>query len=152
MDLDFDSPAAHGLRHYVRLVAAELGLTGDSSLVQLEPPANAYLALDDRLARFPGRDLALIWDEEHGWALAVETHSGEDLIVQRRLGGDVLPPPRVVGQFARSSQDHALSGLPTLPVLRNSDDRDDLEARLVDYLPDLTTTAGTAGRRAVWPP
>jgi hypothetical protein len=142
MELEFDSPAAYGLRHYVHLVAKELGLTGESSFVQLEAPANAYIALDDRLPRFPGRDLALIWDEEHGWAIAVETHSAEDLIVQACLGHDVLPPPRVVAQFARSSH-NAPPGQSVLPVLRHRDDRDDLEARLAGYLPHVSTT--TAG-------
>jgi hypothetical protein len=61
MDLDFDSPAANGLRRYIRLVSDELALTGESSCVQLEPPAHAYLAVDGRLKSFPTRDLALIW-------------------------------------------------------------------------------------------
>jgi hypothetical protein len=143
MDLEFDSPAAHGLRAYVHLVAGELGLTGESSFVQLEPPANAYLALDDRLPRFPGRDLALIWDEQHGWALAVETHSSEDLIILSCLGNDVLPPPRVVAQFARDSHGDEVPSQPVLPVLRNIDDCDDLGTRLAAYVPDVITTTAT---------
>jgi hypothetical protein len=49
MDLEFDFLAAQGLSRYVRLVAEELGLTGDCSFVQLAPPVNAYLAVDGRL-------------------------------------------------------------------------------------------------------
>jgi hypothetical protein len=98
MDLDFDGPAARGLRHYVRLVAGELGLTGESWTVHLEVPASAYIALDRRLPEFPERDTALLWHEHHGWALALENGGGRDLDVVTYVGAEVLPPPGVVGQ------------------------------------------------------
>ena len=66
MELDFDDAVTWGLRGYVRRVTAELGLTGECSYVQSEQPATAYLALDGRLPGFPDRDVALLWDEEHG--------------------------------------------------------------------------------------
>ncbi|MGV9301451.1 DUF6292 family protein, partial [Amycolatopsis sp. NPDC003676] len=31
----------------------------------------AYVALDGHLPAYPGRDVALLWDEIHGWAAAV---------------------------------------------------------------------------------
>ncbi|WP_433261985.1 DUF6292 family protein [Actinosynnema sp. CS-041913] len=101
MDLDFDDVMTWGLRGYVQLVTAELGLSGECSYVQGDRPATAYLALDGRLPGFPERDVALLWDEREGWSAAVETHSGEDLIVQAHLRGDVLPPPRVVADWVR---------------------------------------------------
>ena len=131
MDLDFDSPAANGLRRYIRLVADELGLTGESSYVQLEPPAHAYLAVDGRFKSFPARDVALLWDEEHGWAAGVETHSGEDVMVLAYLGKDVLPAPRTVARFVRSLSGEA--GPVEPPAFRRPGDHDDLETRLAAY-------------------
>jgi hypothetical protein len=101
MELDFDDAVTWGLRGYVRRVTEELGLSGECSYVQAERPAGAYLALDGRLPGFPDRDVALLWDEESGWSAAVETHSGEDVIVQAQFGPDVVPPPAAVARWAR---------------------------------------------------
>ncbi|MFI9011150.1 DUF6292 family protein [Actinosynnema sp. NPDC053489] len=101
MELDFDDAVGRGLRGYVRLVTEELGLTGECSYVQADGPATAYLALDGRLPGFPDRDVALLWDEAHGWSAAVETHSGEDVIVQAYFGQELLPPPGAVARWVR---------------------------------------------------
>ncbi|ROP34899.1 DUF6292 family protein [Saccharothrix texasensis] len=101
MELDFDDAVTWGLRGYVRRVTEELGLTGECSYVQAERPAGAYLALDGRLPGAPDRDVALVWDEEHGWSAAIETHSGEDVLVQAHFGPDLLPPPRAVARWVR---------------------------------------------------
>jgi len=58
--------------------------------VQLGPPVEAYLALDHRLSSHPDRDVALLWDEEHGWALGIETHGGADVTVLSYVGEHVL--------------------------------------------------------------
>jgi hypothetical protein len=130
VDLEFDSPAARGLREYVRLVAAALGLRGQSWLVQLEPPANVYIALDDRLPRHPSRDVALIWDEERGWALELEPGRDEELCVLGYLGDDVLPAPDAVASAVRQS----FVEVPNRPpVFRAAADDDDLPARLTAY-------------------
>ncbi|MET7998266.1 DUF6292 family protein [Amycolatopsis sp. NPDC005232] len=42
-----------------------------------------------------------MWDEERRWAAAIETRSGEDLIVVRYLGTAVAPQPAEVGWFRR---------------------------------------------------
>lgn len=133
MHLEFGSLTAQGLLHYVRLVADALGLAGDSSFVQLEPRANAYLALDGRLPLFPAHDVALTWDEVHGWAGGIEAHSGEDLILLAYLGTDVLPLPQVVARFARGVLSGELPDRPEAPNLRAVDDTDDLQARLAGY-------------------
>jgi hypothetical protein len=99
MELDFDDDLPTGLRGYVRLVTGELGLTGECSYVHDEP-TGAYLALDGRLPGFPDRDVALVWDEDSGWSVAVETHSGEDLIVHAYFGPEVLPAPEAVARWA----------------------------------------------------
>ncbi|HET9139345.1 DUF6292 family protein [Actinophytocola sp.] len=134
MDLEFEAIPARGLHRYVRLVADALGLAGEGWYVQVErPAATVYLPLQDRMARYPGRDVALLWDEEYGWALAVESHSGEDLLVLAYLGNDVLPAPRVVAQFAARIMAGADPGPVTPPRLRRADDVDDLARRLAGY-------------------
>ncbi|WP_311771488.1 DUF6292 family protein [Actinophytocola algeriensis] len=45
--------------------------------------------------------MALLWEERHGWSAAIETHSGEDLLVVAYLGRDVLPAPAVVAAWVR---------------------------------------------------
>ncbi|MET0234485.1 MAG: DUF6292 family protein [Kibdelosporangium sp.] len=144
MDLAFDSSAANGLRHYVRLVAVELGLTGESSYIQLDPPAHVYMAVDGRLKSFPARDVALLWDEEDGWSVGVETHSGEDLMVLAYMGGDVLPAPRQVARFVRGLGGDRLPGQIDPPAFRAAGDDDDLESRLAAY-------AGFALVTSTWP-
>ncbi|MCE6997150.1 DUF6292 family protein [Saccharothrix sp. S26] len=99
MELDFDDALTLGLRGYVRRVTEELGLSGECSYVQAERPATAYLALEGRLPGFPDRDVALLWDEERGWSAAVETHSGEDVLVQAHFGPDVVPSPKAVARW-----------------------------------------------------
>ncbi|GGP68763.1 DUF6292 family protein [Saccharothrix coeruleofusca] len=101
MELEFDDAKVRGLRGYVRQVTEELGLSGESSFVQVERPVGAYLALDGRLPGFPDRDVALLWEEDLGWSAAVETHSGEDLLVQAYFGPDTTPSPRAVARWVR---------------------------------------------------
>ncbi|ONI80107.1 hypothetical protein ALI22I_42550 [Saccharothrix sp. ALI-22-I] len=101
MELEFDDAMTWGLRGYVRLVAEALDLTGDCWYVSSERPATTYLAVEGALPGFPDRDVALLWDEESGWSAAVETHSGEDLIVQARFGAQILPSPRAVARWVR---------------------------------------------------
>ncbi|MGW5051580.1 DUF6292 family protein [Actinokineospora sp. NPDC004072] len=90
-----------GLRGYLAEVGGLLGIGLESCAVDLGPPLAAYLALDQRLPGHPDRDTALLWDERRGWSAAVETHSGEDLIVVACLGDDPLPPPAAVARFLR---------------------------------------------------
>ena len=73
MELDFDDSAVRDLERYVRLVTEALELRGESSYVHAGDPANAYIALDGRLHHFPDSDVALLWDEQHGWSAAIET-------------------------------------------------------------------------------
>ena len=86
----------------MRLVADTLGLRGGGWFVQLEAPVTAYVALQRRLAEYPGNDLALSWDEETGWGLAVESNHGE-LAVVGYLAGEVLPPPELVGRLVEAA-------------------------------------------------
>ncbi|WP_024877420.1 DUF6292 family protein [Saccharomonospora piscinae] len=100
MDWEMGStdPMVGGLRTYVRSVVETLGMSGDSSYVQSEP-LSLYLAVDGHLPGYPHRDVALLWDERCGWAGALETGCGEDLIVVSYLGDDPLPAPEVVASY-----------------------------------------------------
>lgn len=101
MELHFDDSVIRGLRHYVQLVSHALGLRGECSYLHTEEPASAYIALDGELDDFPGQDVALLWDENHGWSTAIETHSGADLLVVAYLGQDLLPPPETVAAWTK---------------------------------------------------
>ncbi len=134
--MELRSRTSSGLRRYVGLVTEELGYTGHACHVQTEAPANGYLPLDERTPAFPGRDVALLWDERHGWCGAIETASGEDLIVVSYLGVDVLPAPRVVARFARDLIAGRGPGQAEPPAFRDIDADDDLAERLAAYAPE----------------
>lgn len=120
MYFDFDDGRARLLRDYVGLVGEALGLTGECSYVEVERPSSAYLALDGALPCFPDWDVALLWHEEHGWALAVEPDSAEDPVVLACMGGEPLPSPRAVADWASGYLRDALSAAPP-PVGTSAD-------------------------------
>jgi hypothetical protein len=133
--IDTDFGFIPGLRDYLTAVGAAVGVGAESCTMDIDTPVSAYLALDWRLDRFPDRDLALLWDECHGWAAAVETHSGEDLIALAYLGGDdVLPEPQVVARFLADlgANNHTVDR-PRPPAPRHADDHDVLANRLRAY-------------------
>jgi hypothetical protein len=81
-------------------VAVGVGAGIEQWCCRREHPLEAYIALDRTVPRFPGREVALLWEETCGWALAVETRSGEDLIVLGYLGEHAVPTPDAVADFA----------------------------------------------------
>lgn len=117
------------LTSYVTGTAKALGLGAGAVTVDVTTvPASACVALDWRLRRHPGRDLALIWDEVHGWAATIETACGEDMIVLAYLGGpDVLPDARHVVRFLaalRGGDEPPPGG--AVPVLRTGGRHEEL--------------------------
>ncbi|HUQ62039.1 DUF6292 family protein [Lentzea sp.] len=98
-DIDFDDSVDRRTRQYVREVVAGLGLLGDSSFVETQPRAAAYVALDGRLPEFPDHDVALLWNELTGWSVAVEDRLG-DLVELVRQGGNPRPAPAAVVSWA----------------------------------------------------
>lgn len=100
---DYDERAEWGLRRYVCRIATTLGLGPESVCCELAGSPNGYLALDGRLPGYPDRDVALIWDDVHGWGLACEGESDRDLVMVCYLGEDVLPEPARVVTFARAA-------------------------------------------------
>lgn len=119
MDVDFDDTAGLGLRRYVHLVTEALGMTGECSYVDVERPLEAYIALEGRLTGFPDWDLALLWNEDRGWAVAVEADSGEDLLVLAHKGGDLVPPPQAVADWTRAflRDGHGGGSTPAVPAV-----------------------------------
>ncbi|MGW4057635.1 DUF6292 family protein [Amycolatopsis sp. NPDC004747] len=112
--IDRDHGLRSGLTGYLAAVSAAVGVGEESCTVDLDAPASAYIALDVRLPRHPGRDMALLWDERHGWAFAMETHSGEDLLVLAYLGGELVPGPARVRGFVAAVR--SAGGAPCTPV------------------------------------
>lgn len=150
MELETEGRAARGLRRYLGLVAEKLGVGGAVS-VQLEEPVSAYIPLDGRLRRFPDHDVALVWDEEDGWAVGIETDAGSPVVVLSYLGEDVLPAPRVVARFVLDVFGERFPGRPDRPRLRPVEPADDLMRRLTQYAPKTLpftvpgTVAATGG-------
>ena len=107
---------ALGLRQYLLAVAGLLD--APAWFCEVDVPANAYVALDQRIPRYPDLDTALVWDERDGWAAAVESASGEDLVVLAYLGEDVLPPPAAVVAFVRELYADGYPGRPDPPCFR----------------------------------
>ncbi|WP_447002791.1 DUF6292 family protein [Saccharothrix isguenensis] len=132
-DLDFDNTPARGLERYVRAVAAELGLVSDCSAADPGPPATAYLAVEGAVPSLPGQDVSLLWDEEFGWAGAVETCSGEPPVVIAYLRGDVLPETAEVAAFVAALLRGDHPGDPRPVRLRAYGAADDLMDRLSGY-------------------
>lgn len=119
-----------GLRGYVAAVARAVGVGPESCTVDEGTPVAAYIALDRRLARFPDHDLALVWDEAHGWAAAIEDADGATVLAY--LGGEVLPGPlAVVGFLAAVRADDPDAGTLEAPALREPGDHGELLAALV---------------------
>jgi uncharacterized protein DUF6292 len=105
-----------GLRGYVDRVAAALGVGPESCAIDPQPPVSAYVALDVRLPHQPERDVALLWDQRHGWSACVETHSGEDLIVVAYHGPDLLPAPAAIEAFLHALAAGRPAGRPDPPT------------------------------------
>lgn len=119
-------PALTALRAYLADVTSELGVGLESCTVDHDVPVSAYVALDERLPGYPDHDVALLWDEVHGWSAAIET-AADGLTTIRHLGGTVVPPPRQVARFvsALRADDHGIGHLEPVP-LRDPSDLDDL--------------------------
>jgi hypothetical protein len=130
---DVEYHFARGLRAYLARVARAVGVGFESCSLDLDVPASGYVALDRVLPDLPGHDLALIWDEVHGWSAVVEPAGGGAAKLLAYLGGpDVLPPPRAVARFLEVLRVAGpLPGAFRPPVFREAGHHEDL----VDWLP-----------------
>jgi hypothetical protein len=129
---DIEYHFARGLRAYVARVARAVGVGFESCSLNLGVPSSGYVALDRALPGLTGHDLALIWDEVHGWSAVVEPAAGGAAKVLAYLGGtEVLPAPRAVARFLetlRAAGPPAGSFRP--PVFRTAGHHEDLVDRL----------------------
>jgi hypothetical protein len=116
------------LRGYVGAVARAVGVGLESCSFDTGSPAAAYVALDRRLDRFPDHDLALVWDEVHGWAAAIEPPSGGAGTTIAHLGREATPEPRAVVRFLAAVRAGDPAGTPDAPVLRTAGDHERLLA------------------------
>lgn len=126
--------AARGLCNYLRHVCRSLEIGPEASCWDVDDRATAYVALDGRLPGYPDHDLALVWDEENGWAAALETKSGDDIIVLCYLGWDVLAPPSTVVEFVTALRADGYPGRPDPPGLRVALADDGFYDRLYEYV------------------
>ncbi len=99
MNVDPDSLTARGLTRYVDSVAAALAMPRHAVHHEVSELSSAYLALHRRSPVFPELDLMLLWDERHGWSVALETAPADDPVVLAYLGGDVLAEADEVHRF-----------------------------------------------------
>lgn len=90
---------AFGLAGYVRAVAAAVGVPQQAAAWELGDRPAAYLALPDRCADHPERDLMLIWSAQRGWKICLENTAHQPSAVVARLGMRVVATPAEVGQF-----------------------------------------------------
>jgi hypothetical protein len=122
--------ATCGLNRYIDFVAAAVAATDTCVITTV--PVNAYIPLPVRQPSFPDVELALSWDELHGWAVALEATVG-DLIVLSYLGQDILPAPTVVARFLDEVLTWTYPGTHEPPPLRVAGDTEELEGRLTKY-------------------
>jgi hypothetical protein len=122
--------AEQGFRGYVQVIANELGVRPEDVRHGPRPLASACLALRERLPGFARRDVAVVWDARHGWAVGVETSSGEDLIMLAYLGENLLPEPSEVVVFVKTLLTGQRSGQLKPPIVRSCDPGD----RLASYV------------------
>lgn len=122
-----------GLAGYVRAVASAVGVPFEATEFEISDTATAYLALNVRWILRPSRDLMLLWDELHGWSVAVETTPGESSVVLGYFGGDdVVPAPQAVARFVAVLINGP--GRPSsCPIFSATDDRAELARRLTRY-------------------
>ncbi|WP_340684102.1 DUF6292 family protein [Amycolatopsis coloradensis] len=152
MILEDHGAPARGLRRYVGAVAQALDLDWSGWWVRLDPPVNAYVAIESRLPRFPTRDVALLWDEEHGWSVAVESLCGEELVVLSYAGKNILPPSCAVARFLTCMFRGQYPGQFTPPAFRRAGAIDDMPERLARYAqpsgtPPITGQSAAGGCR-----
>lgn len=133
VDKQWPETAARGLRRYVQLVAEAVGSGPNAWCCEVDARPTAYIAIEGRVPRYPGRDVALLWDARNGWAAGIETASTEDLIIVAYLGNDVLPAPRLIARQVDELLAGAMVEVPEPPYFRIRGADDGLGERLADY-------------------
>ncbi|GAB2965569.1 DUF6292 family protein [Saccharothrix stipae] len=125
--MDDSAQISLGLARYVQAVAEEIGVPPEGTEFEVSDTATAYLGLEG-----PGRDLMLLWNEQRGWSIAVETDPTEKPLTIAHLGQPLVPPPNAVARFV----DDVLAGkdIGAEPEFGTESDRHRLADRLSAYL------------------
>lgn len=92
---EFEPPTSQEFRAYVDAVADAVGAGPDERYCRTDEVYAAYIVVPRMDRRFPGREVALMWDSG-GWALGFETSSGEDMIILGSTSGRPVPAPSAV--------------------------------------------------------
>ena len=130
MNVDPDSLTARGLSRYVYSVAAALMVPRHAVHHEVSELSSAYLALPRRSPAFPELDLMLLWDERHGWSVALETAPADGPVVLAYLGGDVLAEADEVHRFVQDVIAGKCPGQPEPPPALDADQAEELVWRL----------------------
>jgi hypothetical protein len=97
---DLNRALERGLDGYVREVAAAVGIPAEGTTVEISDTATAYVGLSRPWPGQSHRDVMLVWSEQRGWSIAVETRPTESPVVVARWADDALVPlPDAVAQF-----------------------------------------------------
>jgi uncharacterized protein DUF6292 len=124
---------SRGLAGYLHAVAEAIGVPAEGTSFEISDTATAYLALAPRWSERPGADLMLVWAEQHGWAVAVETDPADEPEVIAYLGGDdLVPEPSTVARFVTDVVAGGGAG-GRRPAFPTRDNRRDLGDRLARY-------------------
>jgi hypothetical protein len=145
VELEPYGPLALGLRGYLRQICRALRVGLEATCCDMDERASAYIALDGRLPGYPDHDLALVWDEEKGWAAVLEAKRGDDMIILCYLGYDVLPPSAVVVGFVEALRADRYPGQPDPPTLRAAFCDDGFTERLAAFGPSVQPVERRAG-------
>jgi Family of unknown function (DUF6292) len=130
VNVDPDSLTARGLSRYVAEVAASLRVPRHAVHHEVSELSSAYLALHRRSPMFPDLDLGLLWDERHGWSVALETAPADGPVVLAYLGGDVLAEADEVHRFVDDVIAGKCPGQPEPPPALDSGQIEELMWRL----------------------
>jgi hypothetical protein len=136
VNVDPDSLTARGLTRYVHSVAAALAVPRHAVQHEVSELSSAYLALHRRSPAFPELDLMLLWDERHGWSVALETAPADDPVVLAYLGGDVLAEADEVHRFVQDVIDGRCPGRPDPPTALDAEQAEQLVWRLAGRAED----------------
>jgi hypothetical protein len=121
------------LAGYLREVAAAVGVPSEAATFEVSDTATAYLGLARRWSARPGDDLMLVWSEQHGWMVAVETKPGaEPAVLAYFADTDIVPEPSAVARFVAD----VLKGKPTgssSPIPTPGTGRHELALHLARY-------------------
>jgi hypothetical protein len=130
VNVDPDSLTARGLSRYVLAVAASLRVPRHALHHEVSELSSAYLALHRRSPRYPDLDLMLLWDERHGWSVALETAPADGPVVLAYLGGDVLAEADEVHRFVEDVIAGRHPGQPHEPPALDPEQTEELVWRL----------------------